>query len=165
MWPCAGRSRSLCRHAPEPAGSGVQRRCLHVYVWDLVVGRRAFETMETLHLNHGNHGTLKPCGCLHERLQSAALDIHAVFVCADTRSGCRGPAASYTQHLTAGRIRAQFAVWYLLLVFSRKGFQGYWSPSLLPHVTDNFWQDLCVGACMVRLGPQPPSLAGEERTR
>ncbi len=73
-----------------------------------------------------------------------------------SESGCRGPAASYVQHLTAGRIRVQFAVWYLLLVLSRKGFQGYWSPSLLPHVADNFWQDLCVGACMVRLGP--PSL-------
>jgi hypothetical protein len=65
-------------------------------------------------------------------------------------AGCRGPAASYVQHLTAGRISAQFAVWYLLLVLSRKGFQGYWSPSLLPDVTDNFWQDLCFGACLVR---------------
>jgi hypothetical protein len=70
-----------------------------------------------------------------------------------SESGCRGPAAAYVQHLTAGRIRAQFAVWYLLLVLSRKGFQGYWSPSLLPDVTDNFLQDLCVGACLVRLGP------------
>ncbi len=60
-------------------------------------------------------------------------------------------------HRALGRRGAQFAVWYLTLVFSRRGIQGYWSPSLVaPDAAENFWLAVCAGACMVR--PLPLSL-------
>jgi len=54
---------------------------------------------------------------------------------------------------TPGRLCAQFAVWYLTLVFSRRGIQGYWSPLLVAGVADNFWLAVCFGGCVVRPAP------------
>ncbi len=60
----------------------------------------------------------------------------------------------HMQRQTPGRLRAQFAVWYLLLVVSRRGIQGYWSPSVFPvSVANDFWLAVCAGACVVRLAP------------
>lgn len=60
--------------------------------------------------------------------------------------------------------RVQFIVWYLILVFSRRGIQGVWSPSLIaPDASDNFWLAVCAGACMVR--PISHSLFGSKRRR
>ncbi len=70
-----------------------------------------------------------------------------------TDGGCCGPAASYMQLTTHERLRAQFAVWYLLLVLSRKGIQGYWSPLLVARATDNLWLAVCFGGCVVRPAP------------
>ena len=49
-------------------------------------------------------------------------------------------------------MHAQFAVWYLTLVLSRRGILGVWSPSLgMPDAAAHFWLAVCTGACLVRL--------------
>ncbi len=49
-------------------------------------------------------------------------------------------------------VHAQFALWYLTLVLSRRGILGVWSPSLaMPDAAAHFWLAVCTGACLVRL--------------
>ncbi|KAK9834960.1 hypothetical protein WJX81_000023 [Elliptochloris bilobata] len=46
----------------------------------------------------------------------------------------------------------QFAAWYLMLVLSRRGITGAWSPSLaMLDASQQFWLAVCVGACQVNL--------------
>jgi hypothetical protein len=74
----------------------------------------------------------------------------------------------HTQRQNPERLRAQFAVWYLLLVVSRRGIQGCWSPSLSPaSAADNLWLAVCVSACRVRLAPsasQSAKIGAESNT-
>ncbi len=105
---------------------------------------------------------------LEPRILTVLLHRHSMQQPPSAQSGTAHAAALLPHmHRPLGRRGAQFAVWYLTLVFSRRGIQGYWSPSLIaPDAADNFWLAVCAGACMVRRSPSASwsATAGADHT-